>query len=252
MDRCVCNAHSLLTILVPSGANPWWNPLGNPDIGDLAAAGNLWAWRAQANSATWGVGPSNYAASLVEESRGIDLLVAVAGAPNWSALTGWSGFLNLLTALNTQVTPEPAGLHTWGTLIQYSGQTLVTQSAYYGVENNPLTDTFHYRYPGVLLGQYCSGRCENSLVNILASGNVGMIGTLGYLNGVVDSAVIGAYNNPMNQTCYIGAQHRSNGAMRYNTDVNILAFWMVNDISVITNADRLALAGLPDGSMHNL
>lgn len=232
----------------------WYNPLDSVAIDARIAAGGLWAWRAQANdNVTWGPGPANYAASLVDLAQG-QVLVEGNGPVPWLAATGWDFVAAAVQYFDTGVAPD-CSASAFTALIQYTNYTVATTS-FYGVQDTivPLRGA-----------SYINGTAPNTMVcrngittalsaNLpwLANGNYGFAGKQPYRNGVAEANPIGPGNqDALTRTAYIGALN-SNGAPIWHPTVEIQAVLLCDDFTAFAPADIAAIAALPAGSMHNL
>lgn len=166
-----------------------------------------------------GKGAASYAASLVNlANAGTNDLTAVAGAPNWAAGTGWSGFQALGTGLDTGLIP--ANDQSWSVLIQFANHTRNTSrvlGAYTGAANQefailPVSGaSYSYRNGG-----------QFAPLGNVNNGNLGFAGNQGYLNGVADGGAIVAWGGASTFSVYIGALNFA-GALLVETDGDVVA-----------------------------
>jgi hypothetical protein len=221
----------------------WFNPLDSAAIDARIAAGGYWAWRAQANdNVTWGPGPPDYATSRISVEGNLVTLIEGNGAVPWAGATGW-GFLGQPANqyFNTAVTAT--GL--WCAFIQYSNNAVnvrylcgAESAGARSVEFIQIAPNMNYGNGGLL-----------AAAPIQVTGNLSIIGANGYRNGVLDGVIPGGGIPP--HPIFIGCSDGT-GAPTLFAQVEIQAFILCDTPAAITAADRLAIAALPAGSMHNL
>ena len=245
-----------MTLFKPSAAGApalWYNPLNSAAITARIIAGGLWAWRAQANdSVTWGPGPANYAASLIDEAQGV-VLVEGNGAVPWAAATGWGFVQAAAKYLDTTIVPVLD--QTWFALIQYTGYALTNNTSPFGLYDTVGHNAaFGIRRVNTLLGMLSwHGSNALSATNAPAQtdGNYGFGARQPYRNGVAEAVLIGVSAATTDLSVYIGALNFNTAAIQLPT-ANIQAFLLCDDVTAFTPADITAIAALPAGSMHNL
>lgn len=246
MDNCVCNAHSLLTTFAaPDALLRWFNPLNNAAIDARIAAGGQWSWRAQATTTTpYGPGPVDYAASRISNEGNAVVLGEGAGAVPWTALNGWTFVAAAVQYLITAGVPAA----NWGVFIQYDNAIVAGAGTLIGsFVAAPVARFFLRPNSGGNVVYAIGGNL--GVAGVLVAGNIGAIGQTSYRNGVNDGAIpAGAFPAFVP---FIGANSNS-GAPIQHLDGNVQAAWIIDDVTGVTGADITAIAGLPDGSMHNL
>lgn len=230
----------------------WYNPLNSAAIDARIAAGGLWAWRAQANdNVTWGPGPANYAASLIDLCQG-QVLAEIGGGPvNWAAATGWSGFLALLRCLDTGITPD-VSVPNWIAFVQFTALALANASPY-GMYTNVVPQgamTFNNRAAGTIRSHHGDTTGADNVPPFLA-GNYALAGKQPYRDGVAEPIVIGGGGDTGGISLYVGARNLV-GVANLHWNGEVQAVLICDDMTAFAPADIAAIAALPAGSMHNL
>jgi hypothetical protein len=200
-----------------AGAVPWWLSGGIP------AANCLAAYQPK--------GAANLAASYVNLANPGTYNAAPGVAPTWSAATGWTfdGSSQYL------ITGDIIGANTYTTVCLFSnaasGVFTMYGTAQGGIGNNRIMPN---RSNSVFYGDTAKGPG-------MASGVVGIAGTSGYRNGVIDAAGAAVGNGSI--AMVLGAQSQVSGGVP-----SITAYWpgkiqayAVYDI-VLTAPQMLAIA----------
>ena len=207
----------------------WYDPNG----AFAADGGNLYAWRAQNSVGTvWPGGPANYAASLVAQSGGVNL-VEGNGAVPWAAATGWDFVAAAAQLLDTGL--MPANDQSWSMFIQYTNDLL---------NNNTLCGSYTAVDRAFMLKnsaaqvRYFNGNAL-AVVPALASGNIGVAGNLAYRNGGLDGGPIAAWGGVATRNIYIGNAH---GLVQYVT-AKIQTLWIYDQNPALVQAQAVLAGG---------
>lgn len=236
---------------VSAEAAAWFNSDPDPAKRALIQAridvGGFWAWRAQASvGSPWPNAPADYAASLVSVEGNAVSLSENNGIVPWAAATGWGHVAAQQKSFDTGVIP--ANDQSGAMLIQFANHLAANgflASLYNGVAN-----TFFQVFAFFGGNHGYSNGGTSSIAGGLTDGNIAIVGSQGYLNGVVDGATVAAWGGASALSIFIGA--RSTGG--------VAGFWCTSEVSSIILCDDAtailpslaSLAALPNGSMHNL